>query len=169
MEERSDVSFRAVNGDSAVHRANRSIQSLQNLQNLQSSIHTPGRMRPSVPPTPNINSDGQILGVRNLQNCITPINVPSEINSAVHVPLRIVNPTATPGSVSLMGTPSYVKLTNLEKAREIDRIGDRSSLELNLNLNSQEAPGVVKKNLMGVKLIGMEGGTLRRPSLQVNF
>lgn len=83
------------------------------------------------------------------------------------MPLRIVNPTATPGSVSLMGTPSYGKLTNIEKARDIDRIGDRSSLELNLNLNTQEIPGLVKKNVMGVKLIGMEGGTLRRPSLQV--
>lgn len=66
-----------------------------------------------------------------------------------------------------MGTPSYGKLTNIEKARDIDRIGDRSSLELNLNLNTQEIPGLVKKNVMGVKLIGMEGGTLRRPSLQV--
>jgi hypothetical protein len=44
-------------------------------------------------------------------------------------------------------------------------IGDRSNMELNLNLT--DGTGIVKKNIKGVKLIGMEGGTLRRPSLQV--
>jgi len=39
------------------------------------------------------------------------------------------------------------------------------------NLNAQEntpAAGIAsKKSVKGVKLVGMEGGTLRRPSLQV--
>lgn len=37
---------------------------------------------------------------------------------------------------------------------------------MELNLNLTDSTGIVKKNIKGVKLIGMEGGTLRRPSLQ---
>lgn len=40
-------------------------------------------------------------------------------------------------------------------------------MEYNLN-NQENTPAIgPKKSVKGVKLVGMEGGTLRRPSLQV--
>lgn len=58
----------------------------------------------------------------------------------------------------------YTKLSNVEKAREGEKISDKSAMELNLN---HDGGATVRKNVKGVKLVGMDGGTLRRPSLQV--
>lgn len=129
----------------AAHKAN---QTLQGLHNLTATVSA----RPGQHPSANMISSpvapGQILGVKNMGECL--------------VPQRIMSPT----------TPSYAKvpttiLTN-GRLEGPDKIGaDRSNMELNLNLT--DGNGIVKKNIKGVKLIGMEGGTLRRPSLQVGY
>ncbi|KAK0088463.1 hypothetical protein PV325_011992 [Microctonus aethiopoides] len=127
---------------------------------------TPGRNR--IQHSHMNNLDGQILGVRNLPT--TPLGqvlISNEINQ--NNVLRINNPTPLcPTPIQTPGNSRYGKLTNIEKAKENDKVGDRSSLELNLNLNLnlQETPsGHIKKNVVGVKLIGMDGTTtFRRPS-----
>ncbi|XP_034949642.1 high affinity choline transporter 1-like [Chelonus insularis] len=126
---------------------------------------TPGRNR--VQHSHLNNLDGQILGVRNLPT--TPLNqvlLSNEINH--NNTLKMVPPPVISNTPVTSAYSTYGKFTNIEKAKEIEKNGDRNSLELNLNLNLnlQEAPvGVVKKNVVGVKLVGMDGTTtLRRPS-----
>ncbi|XP_015119726.1 high-affinity choline transporter 1 [Diachasma alloeum] len=128
---------------------------------------TPGRNRVQHSQHSQLNNvDGQILGVRNLT--ATPLGQVLMSNEAQTNAIRLTNTNAVCATPSQTCNHTYGKLTNIEKAREIERIADRSSLELNLNLNLnvQETPGgIVKKNVVGVKLVGMDGPTpLRRPS-----
>lgn len=122
---------------------------------------TPGRHQ--MQSSQHNNHDDQILGIRNLVTTapMGQVLLTNEINQ--NNVCRIVNTT-----VDNQRNPTYGKLINIEKAKEIERICDRSALELNLNLNFnlQDTPsGPVKKNLVGVKLVGMDGATtLRRPS-----
>lgn len=164
---------------SAVQKAN---QSLQHLQTLRNTIHTSsisGRHTPTpnqyAPIQSNEVSRGQILGVRNLRGSMgqmllptdRPTIPPNNNASIVNVPTNptVVNPM-TPG-------PHYTKsndgsLLN-DKARENERISivDRGNTEFSVPDNMLTTINV-KKNVKGVKLVGMEGGTLRRPSLQVS-
>ncbi|XP_057339121.1 uncharacterized protein LOC130676701 isoform X2 [Microplitis mediator] len=93
----------------------------------------------------------------------------------------------------LNSTVIYGKLESIEIKKDIENkfngviVGDRTSLDLNLNLNlnnnfkesaaaiiplsssssssSSSSTGIVKKNVVGVKLVGMDGSVgLRRPS-----
>lgn len=141
----------------------------------KNQTQTPGRNRM---PNANLNNlDGQILGVRNLPmntitghhhitndittNTIRPTNTNTMINNTLQMS----------SSSSSSSNHTYGKLNNIEKAKEIERSGDRSTLELNLNLNLNQDITMrhVKKNLVGVKLIGMDGvTTLRRPSQVIN-
>lgn len=147
----------------AVQRANHNLQNLQNLR-----MQTPARHVTCVTPTARqyepVQSDmcrGQILGVRNLRSA-----------GQVLSPTRSIGVPATPTITPC--APSYAKvgceLGPSEKSRENDRtsVVDRSNAEY--NLNAQENPPASvgpKKSVKGVKLVGMDGGTLRRPSLQV--
>ncbi|XP_033309945.1 high-affinity choline transporter 1-like isoform X2 [Bombus bifarius] len=165
---------------SAVQKAN---QSLQHLQTLRNTIHTSsisGRHTPTpnqyAPIQSNEVSRGQILGVRNLRGSMgqmllptdRPTIPPNNNASIVNVP---TNPTvATP----MTPGPHYTKpndgsLLN-DKARENERISivDRGNTEFSVPDNMLTTINV-KKNVKGVKLVGMEGGTLRRPSLQGTF
>ena len=62
-----------------------------------------------------------------------------------------------------------VSLVN-DKTRENERHGvvDRGVTEFQTVPDNMLTTINVKKNVKGVKLVGMEGGTLRRPSLQVS-
>lgn len=57
-----------------------------------------------------------------------------------------------------------------DKTRENERHGvvDRGATEFQTIPDNMLTTINVKKNVKGVKLVGMEGGTLRRPSLQVS-
>lgn len=57
-----------------------------------------------------------------------------------------------------------------DKTRENERHGvvDRGVTEFQTVPDNMLTTINVKKNVKGVKLVGMEGGTLRRPSLQVS-
>lgn len=134
-------------------------QSLRNLQNLQETVRSPNRLNP-IPHPPVINHTGQILGVRNLTNSLgQPVLPIKEMNNCL--PNSIIKHT---DATMLNNSTSYAKS---EKLRENDKISDRSNMELNLNLH--DGTGILKKNVKGVKLIGMDTGTLRRTSLQVYF
>ncbi|XP_043473205.1 high-affinity choline transporter 1-like [Leptopilina heterotoma] len=134
-------------------------QSLRNLQNLQESVRSPNRLNP-IPHPPVINHTGQILGVRNLTNSLgQPVLPIKEMNNCLPNSIKHVDATMLNNS-----TP-YAKSDKLRG--ENDKIADRSNMELNLNLH--DGTGILKKNVKGVKLIGMETGTLRRPSLQGTF
>lgn len=131
-------------------------QSLRNLQNLQESVRSPHRLNP-IPHTPVNNHSGQILGVRNLTNSLGQPVIPcKEINNCLPNSIKHVDATMLNNS-----TP-YAKS---DRTRENDKVADRSNMELNLNLH--DGTGIVKRSVKGVKLIGMESGTLRRPSIQV--
>jgi len=148
---------------SVVQRANHNLQNLQNLR-----MQTPARHVACATPTARqyepMQSDmcrGQILGVRNLRSA-----------GQILSPTRSIGVPATPTITPC--APSYAKvgceLGPSEKPRDSDRISvvDRNVAEY--NSNAQENPPVSigpKKSVKGVKLVGMEGGTLRRPSLQV--
>ncbi|XP_015590322.1 high-affinity choline transporter 1 [Cephus cinctus] len=148
---------KANNTEMVVQTAN---QSLMNLQNLQSIVQSSGTCRPTVPHPPN-NIGAQILGVKNLTASLGPSVLPNSHGNPVGTgTLKFKNSSCTTNGVS------YSKLSNIEKARENEKVIDKSMMEL--NLNSQE-PSIMKKNIKGVKLVGMEGGTLRRPSLQGTF
>ncbi|XP_076162183.1 high-affinity choline transporter 1 isoform X2 [Ptiloglossa arizonensis] len=169
---------RINNVGTAVQKAN---QSLQHLQTLRNSMH-PGSMSIRPIPTPthytpmqsNEMARGQILGVRNLRGSMmlpTDRSVMSSCNNTgiTSVPLSTtVAPPLTPG-------PHYTRTNDtsmsVEKTREIDRIGivERSNAEFQNAPDSMLTTIGVKKNVKGVKLVGMEGGTLRRPSLQGTF
>ena len=139
--------------ENIVHKSN---QSLQNFQNLQESVRSSNRFNPFSHP-PVSNRSEQILGVRNLANLLGQTvmlckDMGSIENSMKHVDATMLN-------------NSNLYTNNSEKTRESDKVADRSNMELNLNLH--DGIGIVKKSVKGVKLVGMEGGTLRRPSLQV--
>lgn len=149
----------------AVQRANHNLQNLQNLR-----MQTPARHVTCATPTARqyepMQSDmcrGQILGVRNLRGA-----------GQVLSPTRSIGIPATPSITPC--APSYAKVgcelgpSPNEKPRDSEKVNvaDRSNAEY--NLNAQENPPASvgpKKSVKGVKLVGMEGGTLRRPSLQV--
>ena len=145
--------------ENIVHKAN---QNLRNLQNLQESVRSPHRLNPISHP-PVSNHSGQILGVRNLTNSLgQPVMPCKEMSNCMGNSMKHVDAAMLNNSIG------YAKSqTNSEKPRENEKVADRSNMELNLNLH--DGTGIVKKSIKGVKLIGMEGGTLRRPSLQVNY
>lgn len=150
-------------GSSVAQRAN---HNQQNLQNLRSAMPTPARHVSLASPmyTPIQGDREQILGVRNLRSPLGPHPILSPTRS-MGVPATPIAPCA----------PFYAKVgcelgPSIEKPRNNDRISivDRSNMEY--NLNAQENPPASvgpRKSVKGVKLVGMEGGTLRRPSLQV--
>lgn len=149
------------------------MQNMQNMHNLQNLRNVMTPMRHATPtvmnqytPIPGDACRGQILGVRNLRGPL----------GQVLSPTRSIGVLATPPITPC--APSYAKVgcelgPSSEKPRDNDRtisIVDRSNMEFNLNASTQENPPASvgpKKSVKGVKLVGMEGGTLRRPSLQV--
>lgn len=162
----------------AVQKANQSLQHLQTLRNSMHNSSMSGRHTPTpvqyAPLQSNDVSRGQILGVRNLRGSMGQILVPADrpvvlaCNNIVAVPANstVVTPL-TPG-------PHYAKTNEPCMAGEKVRESDRISIVERSNMEFQNAPeGMLtnigmKKNVKGVKLVGMEGGTLRRPSLQVS-
>ncbi|XP_025075794.1 high-affinity choline transporter 1-like isoform X3 [Pogonomyrmex barbatus] len=143
----------------SVQRAN---HNLQNLPNLRSAIQTPARhVSVANQYTPIQTDRGQILGVRNLR---------SPLGSQVLSPTRSIGIPATPITPC---APSYAKVgcelgPSSEKPRDGISIVDRSNMEYNAQENPPASVGP-RKSVKGVKLVGMEGGTLRRPSLQGTF
>ncbi|XP_025075793.1 high-affinity choline transporter 1-like isoform X2 [Pogonomyrmex barbatus] len=141
----------------SVQRAN---HNLQNLPNLRSAIQTPARhVSVANQYTPIQTDRGQILGVRNLR---------SPLGSQVLSPTRSIGIPATPITPC---APSYAKVgcelgPSSEKPRDGISIVDRSNMEYNAQENPPASVGP-RKSVKGVKLVGMEGGTLRRPSLQL--
>ncbi|XP_011499573.1 PREDICTED: high-affinity choline transporter 1-like [Ceratosolen solmsi marchali] len=149
------------------HKMNQNLQGPQNLRESMSPKQTatiasrPGQALHHPTIINNPVAPGQILGVKNMNftsghmtDCIGP------------PPPRILSPsTATSMSMPYAKVPTTI-ITN--GRLEGEKIGaDRSNMELNLNLTDGSA--IIKKNIKGVKLIGMEGGTLRRTSLQGTF
>ncbi|CAL7952154.1 unnamed protein product [Xylocopa violacea] len=165
----------------AVQKAN---QSLQHLQTLRNSIHTSsisGRHTPTpnqyTPIQSNEVSRGQILGVRNLRSSMGQMLLPTDrpVISANNNAGMINVPTNSIATTPLTPGPHYTKsndgsLIN-DKTRENERISivDRGNTELQTVPDNMLTTINVKKNVKGVKLVGMEGGTLRRPSLQGTF
>lgn len=134
-------------------------QNLQNLKLLQEQSGKTGTLsRQTVNNHTLSRNGGQILGVRNLTTTMTHPEMQENFRMAQIIDsahLRQLKPI-----IINSGNSSFSKTTNMEKTS-----GDRSNMELNFNLNDGQT---MKKNVKGVKLIGMEGGTLRRPSIQVN-
>ena len=164
---------------SAAQKAN---QSLQHLQILRNSIHTSsisGRHTPTpnqyAPIQSNEVSKGQILGVRNLRGSMGQILLSTDRPAITPSNAGIVNvPTNPTVATPMTPGPHYTKpndgaLLN-DKARENERISivDRGNTEFQIVPDNMLTTINVKKNVKGVKLVGMEGGTLRRPSLQVS-
>ncbi|KAL0114474.1 hypothetical protein PUN28_011618 [Cardiocondyla obscurior] len=144
--------------------------SLPGQQNLRSAMQTPARhvsmASPVYTPIPDPCRE-QILAVRNLRS-------PGPIGPQILSPTRSIGIPATPITPC---APSYAKVgcelgPSTEKSRNNDRINivDRSNMEYNLNQTQENPPASVgpRKCVKGVKLVGMEGGMLRRPSLQVS-
>lgn len=165
----------------AVQKANQSLQHLQTLQ--RNTMHTSslsGRHTPTpnqyAPVQNNEMSRGQILGVRNLRGSMGQMLLPTDrpvISSSNNA--GIVNiPTNSTVTTPITPGPHYTKsidaTTGNEKIRENERISvvDRSNTEFQTVPDNMLTTINVKKNVKGVKLVGMEGGTLRRPSLQVS-
>ncbi|XP_024886610.1 high-affinity choline transporter 1-like isoform X1 [Temnothorax curvispinosus] len=149
-------------------RANHNMPSQQN---LRSAVPTPARhvsmASPLYTPILPLQNDAcrdQILAVRNLRS--------PTIGPQILSPTRSIGIPATPIAPC---APSYAKVgcelgPSSDKTRNNDRISivDRSNMEY--NANAQENPPASvgpRKCVKGVKLVGMEGGTLRRPSLQL--
>ncbi|XP_043519711.1 high-affinity choline transporter 1-like isoform X1 [Frieseomelitta varia] len=165
---------------SAAQKAN---QSLQHLQILRNSIHTSsisGRHTPTpnqyAPIQSNEVSKGQILGVRNLRGSMGQILLSTDRPAITPSNAGIVNvPTNPTVATPMTPGPHYTKpndgaLLN-DKTRENERISivDRGNTEFQIVPDNMLTTINVKKNVKGVKLVGMEGGTLRRPSLQGTF
>ncbi|KAG7202181.1 hypothetical protein KM043_015861 [Ampulex compressa] len=178
------------NVGTVVQRAN---QSLQNLQTLRNSMHTSSSITGRHTPTANHQyapistsegcRSGQILGVRNLrgillgQPMLTTDRTAASTNTAnanmSNIPANPNTPVATPMTTG----PPYAKIgcdppVTEKTQRDNERISiiDRSNMEFNQNAPESMLTTIgVKKNVKGVKLVGMEGGTLRRPSLQGTF
>ncbi|XP_029173651.1 high-affinity choline transporter 1-like isoform X1 [Nylanderia fulva] len=155
-------------GISVVQRANYNLQNLQNLRNCVTPARTPTANQYASVQTDAYR--GQILGVRNLRT--GPAGLVLSPTRSIGIPAII---PATPIAPC---APSYAKVgcelgPSNEKPRDNnDRVAvvDRSNAEY--NLNTQENPPASvgpKKSVKGVKLVGMEGGPLRRPSLQGTF
>nr|XP_034191242.1 high-affinity choline transporter 1-like [Osmia lignaria] len=166
----------------AVQKANQSLQHLQTLQ--RNTMHTSsmsGRHTPTpnqyAPIQNNEMSRGQILGVRNLRGSMGQMLLPTDrpvISSSNNA--GIVNiPTNSTVTTPVTPGPHYTKSIDAtagnEKIRENERISivDRSNTEFQTVPDNMLTTINVKKNVKGVKLVGMEGGTLRRPSLQGTF
>ncbi|XP_072753649.1 high affinity choline transporter 1 isoform X2 [Anoplolepis gracilipes] len=152
-------------GISVVQRANHNLQNLQNLRNSMTPARTPAKASQYT----SVQTDayrGQILGVRNLR--------PGPVGQVLS-PTRSIGIPATPSIAPC--APSYAKVgcelgPSNEKSRDNDRVNivDKSNVEYNLNAQENVSASVgPKKSVKGVKLVGMEGGTLRRPSLQGTF
>lgn len=143
---------------------------------MQTPTALPGRYATAANQYTPAQSDmcrGQILGVRNFRG---------PLGQGVLSPTRSIGVLATPPITPC--APSYAKvgcelgpsnekpIARTDNERTIS-IVDRSNMEYNMTLNAatqeKETPASVgpKKSVKGVKLVGMEGGTLRRPSLQV--
>lgn len=166
----------------AAQKAN---QSLQHLQTLRNSIHASsisGRHTPTpnqyAPIQSNEVSRGQILGVRNLRGSMgqmllptdrPPIIAPCNNPAMINVPTNstMVTPVTPDAHYAKIEEPA--SLVN-DKTRENERHGvvDRGVTEFQTVPDNMLTTINVKKNVKGVKLVGMEGGTLRRPSLQVS-
>ncbi|XP_026296482.1 high-affinity choline transporter 1 isoform X2 [Apis mellifera] len=167
----------------AAQKAN---QSLQHLQTLRNSIHASsisGRHTPTpnqyAPIQSNEVSRGQILGVRNLRGSMgqmllptdrPPIIAPCNNPAMINVPTNstMVTPVTPDAHYAKIEEPA--SLVN-DKTRENERHGvvDRGVTEFQTVPDNMLTTINVKKNVKGVKLVGMEGGTLRRPSLQGTF
>ncbi|XP_017762201.1 PREDICTED: high-affinity choline transporter 1-like isoform X2 [Eufriesea mexicana] len=166
---------------SVVQKAN---QSLQHLQTLRNSIHTSsigGRHTPTpnqyAPIQSNEVSRGQILGVRNLRGSMGQMLLPTDRPViASNNTTGIVNvPTNSTITTPMTPGPHYTKANDgsllNDKTRENERVSivDRGNTEFQTVPDNMLTTINVKKNVKGVKLVGMEGGTLRRPSLQGTF
>lgn len=150
--DRSDA-MKSRSAENIIQHAN------QNLQNLKLLQEQSGKMCASSRQIYNSHildaHGGQVLGVRLLPG--SRALSPPTIQCAT-----IVRPPSL-GHIHSINS-SFTKVPpNGEKMKEA---ADRSNMELNLNFNDGQ---VKSKNIKGVKLIGMEGGTLRRPSMQVDF
>lgn len=160
MYEKSDEQL--TRSDSIVQNANR------NLQNLQSIMHSPESSNlDSSSATQSYNGD-QILAVRNLVANSMSNNsraMPNSGNGLVKDQNK-VNKSKTVVSSSTVNNVVYAKPSNVDRTKRNEKTLDKTMMELNL---TSDASNLTKKNIKGVKLIGMEGGTLRRPSLQVRF
>ncbi|XP_078049934.1 high-affinity choline transporter 1 [Augochlora pura] len=157
--------------NNVVQKAN---QSLQHLHTLRNSIHP----RPIPTPThyaPMQATDlsrAQILGVRNLRGSIgqmLPVISTGNTVTMTAIPMNCtVAAPITPG-------PPYARVADTAMGNEKIRESERISIVERSNAEFQNAPDSmlttigIKKNVKGVKLVGMEGGTLRRPSLQGTF
>ncbi|XP_018307944.1 LOW QUALITY PROTEIN: high-affinity choline transporter 1 [Mycetomoellerius zeteki] len=136
-------------GTSVVQRAN------QNLQNLRSAMPTPARhvsmASPVYTPIQNDACREQILAVRNLRSPLGPQGGVLSPTRSIGIPATPITPCA----------PSYAKVgCELGPSNEKPR-NDRMSIVERSNMEYM--------SVKGVKLVGMEGGTLRRPSLQSTF
>lgn len=166
----------------AAQKAN---QSLQHLQTLRNSIHASsisGRHTPTpnqyAPIQSNEVSRGQILGVRNLRGSMGQILLPTDrppIIAPCNNPAMINVPTNSTMVTPVTPDAHYAKIEEPaslvnDKTRENERHGivDRGVTEFQTVPDNMLTTINVKKNVKGVKLVGMEGGTLRRPSLQVS-
>lgn len=167
--------------------AQKANQSIQHLQSLRSSMHSAtlsGRHTPTLNQYTQVQSNdacrNQILGVRNLRSSMGQM-LPQErpmVNSNSTMGNIVTISSNPPNLVSTiaMPTPHYAKInssdnTNNEKAaRDNERVGcvDKNTIEFQSAPDSMLTTIGAKKNVKGVKLVGMEGGTLRRPSLQVS-
>ncbi|XP_017880185.1 high-affinity choline transporter 1-like [Ceratina calcarata] len=150
-----------MNNVPAVQKANQSLQHLQTLRN--STIG--GRHTPTPSQYASIQSNevsrGQILAVRNLRGSVGQILLPTG-NSIVNVQTNSTVATpVTPGphyAKPIEGSFANEKMKENERHTEFQTVPDNMLTTIN-----------AKKNVKGVKLVGMEGGTLRRPSLQGTF
>lgn len=147
--------------DCIVQNANQNLQNLQNIMQSESnqSARSTGQ---------NYIGD-QILGVRNLVNNSTTGNRPQVATSGNQNLVKDQNKINKSKTVASAGTTTvnnvvYAKPSNVDRTKKNDKIADKTMMELNLNCADSN---FTKKNIKGVKLIGMEGVTLRRPSLQV--
>lgn len=170
------------NVGSAVQKANQSLQHLQTLQrNSMHSSSISGRHTPTpnqyTPIQSNEITRGQILGVRNLRGSMgqmllpidRPITCSNNSASIVNVPTNSAAVTPlTPGAHYTKSIDGSMMMNEKTRDTERNSIVDRGSTEFQTVPDSMLTTINVKKNVKGVKLVGMEGGTLRRPSLQVS-
>lgn len=116
--------------------------------------------------------------MRNLRDSLGQVLLPVDNNVSSSVDNDVENINAIPSNTTI---PVFVSIvspynkiynesttTNDKLSRDCERTVDRNPVEFNLNAQDSMLTNVCgKKNVKGVKLVGMDGGTLRRPSLQV--
>lgn len=169
-----------------IPKANQNLAHLQTLRNSMHASNVSGRHTPTpnhyAPVQPNDACRGQILGVRNLrgsmgQQVLLPGDRPVVTSGSVNPSIATVPVNSSSAGIGTPVTPGppYRKMNcdgpmTGDKSRENERISivDRSNMEFQAAQESMLTTIGVKKNVKGVKLVGMEGGTLRRPSLQVS-